>query len=88
MSIAPLAAGRYSIRGSRLTTHNVEERFRLEGPGQAAGQRPEGPPARVRRRPGDHAPAALEGRHKGEVKPQVKVQLNRSGSLASRLSRV
>jgi hypothetical protein len=36
MSIAPLAAGRYSIRGSRLTTHNVEERFRLEGPGQAA----------------------------------------------------
>ena len=35
MSVTPLAAGRHSIRGSRPTTQNVEEGFRLEGPGQA-----------------------------------------------------
>ena len=35
MSVAPLAAGRHSIRGSRRTTQNVEEGFRFEGPGQA-----------------------------------------------------
>ena len=35
MSVAPLGAGRHSIRGSRPTTQNVEEGFRLEGPGQA-----------------------------------------------------
>ena len=44
--------------------------------------------AGVPRRPGDHAPATLEGSAQSKVKPEVKVQLNRSGSLASRSSRV
>jgi len=61
MSIAPLAAGRHFIRGSRLTTQNVEEGFRLEGPGQAAAGSPKGSPAGVRRRPVDDAPAHHQG---------------------------
>ena len=42
MSVTPLAAGRHSIRGSRPTTQNVEEGFRLEGPGQADASSPQG----------------------------------------------
>ena len=46
MSVAPLGAGRHSIRGSRPTTQNVEEGFRLEGPGQATRDPPKDYPPR------------------------------------------
>ena len=46
MSVAPLAAGRHSIRGWRPTTQNVEEGFRFGGPGQATRAPPKDHPPR------------------------------------------
>jgi hypothetical protein len=40
MSVAPLAAGRHSVRGSRPTTQDVEEGFRFGGPGRATRDPP------------------------------------------------
>src|SRR5829696_8921243 len=51
----PPGAGRGAASGRRAIA--AEEGFRFEGPGRAAGGHPEGPPARLLRRPGDDAPA-------------------------------